>query len=47
VLSRLEAKGFTFPSNVEHPDWPDYDSSESEDWSDNDSTEWRLVGSRN
>ncbi|GJS84765.1 hypothetical protein Tco_0751306 [Tanacetum coccineum] len=32
TLARLEAKGFTFPSNVEHPDWPDYDSSRSEDW---------------
>ncbi|GJX34788.1 F-box protein-like protein [Tanacetum coccineum] len=33
TLSRLEAKGFTFPSNLEHPDWPDYDydSSGSED----------------
>ncbi|GKB22205.1 F-box protein-like protein [Tanacetum coccineum] len=36
---RLEAKGFTFPSNMEHPDWPDYVSSESEDWSTNESTE--------
>ncbi|GKD69900.1 F-box/LRR-repeat protein 25-like protein [Tanacetum coccineum] len=33
TLGRLEAKGFTFPSNLEHPDWPDYDydSSGSED----------------
>ncbi|GKB98801.1 hypothetical protein Tco_0984938 [Tanacetum coccineum] len=31
TLARLEAKVFTFPSNVEHPDWPDYDSSGSED----------------
>nr|GEV39712.1 hypothetical protein [Tanacetum cinerariifolium] len=25
TLGHLEAKGFTFPSNLEHPDWPDYD----------------------
>nr|GEW43662.1 hypothetical protein [Tanacetum cinerariifolium] len=39
TLASLEAKGFTFPSNMEHPDWPDYVSSESEDWSTNESTE--------
>nr|GEX92457.1 hypothetical protein [Tanacetum cinerariifolium] len=33
TLARLEAKGFTFPSNLKYPDWPDYaiDSSGSED----------------
>nr|GEY55429.1 hypothetical protein [Tanacetum cinerariifolium] len=34
TLARLEAKGFTFPSNLEYPDWPDYAIDSSGTWLD-------------
>ncbi|GJR70547.1 F-box/LRR-repeat protein 25-like protein [Tanacetum coccineum] len=40
TLARLEAKGFTFPSNMKYPDLSDNDKSENDttdsDWSDNE-----------